>query len=99
MFGVSHFFSSHFVQQECIKLIKSGSKDFYKIYSSKNHEKNVSWAAKQHIRMISKGSCDTEDWGNGCWKTSFVIQEKKLHKKYNKIYLFFKSYWPQTFEQ
>ncbi len=23
-----------------------------------------SWAANQHIRMISKGSCDTEDWIN-----------------------------------
>ncbi len=22
---------------------------------------NVSWAANQHIRMISEGSCDTED--------------------------------------
>ncbi len=26
--------------------------------------KNVSWAANQHIRMISEGSCDTEDWRN-----------------------------------
>ncbi len=23
-----------------------------------------SWAAHQHIRMISEGSCDTEDWSN-----------------------------------
>ncbi len=23
---------------------------------------NISWAANQHIRMISEGSCDTEDW-------------------------------------
>ncbi len=23
-------------------------------------------AANQHIRMISEGSCDTEDWSNGC---------------------------------
>jgi len=26
----------------------------------------VSWAPHQHIRMISEGSCDTEDWSNGC---------------------------------
>ncbi len=26
--------------------------------------RNVSWAANQHIRMISEGSCDTEDWNN-----------------------------------
>ncbi len=25
---------------------------------------NVSWAANQHIIMISEGSCDTEDWSN-----------------------------------
>ncbi len=24
--------------------------------------RNVSWAANQHIRMISEGSCDSEDW-------------------------------------
>ncbi len=26
--------------------------------------RNVSSAANQHIRMISEGSCDTEDWSN-----------------------------------
>ncbi len=26
--------------------------------------RNVSWAANQHIRMISEGSCDIEDWSN-----------------------------------
>ncbi len=25
---------------------------------------NVSWAENKHIRMISEGSCDTEDWSN-----------------------------------
>ncbi len=25
---------------------------------------NIYWAANQHIRMISEGSCDTEDWSN-----------------------------------
>ncbi len=40
--------------------------------------RNVSWAANQHIRMISEGSCDTEDWSNDCWKFSFVIRNK-LH--------------------
>ncbi len=49
---------------------------------------NVSWAANQHIRMISEGSCDTEDWSNDteisalnhwnkiCFKT--YIQLEKL---------------------
>ncbi len=32
-----------------------------------NNDRNrtVCWAPDQHIRMISKGSCDTEDWSNG----------------------------------
>ncbi len=30
-------------------------------------------AQNQHIRMISEGSCDTEDWSNDYWKISFGI--------------------------
>jgi len=26
--------------------------------------RNVSWASNPHIRVISEGSCDTEDWSN-----------------------------------
>jgi len=26
--------------------------------------RNISWAANQHIRKISEGSRDTEDWSN-----------------------------------
>ncbi len=29
-----------------------------------NIDSNVSRAANQHIRVISEGSCDTEDWSN-----------------------------------
>ncbi len=29
-----------------------------------NNKINVSWAADRYIRMISEGSCDTEDWSN-----------------------------------
>ncbi len=31
-----------------------------------HNKKNVSWAGNQHIKMISEGSCDTEDWSNDC---------------------------------
>ncbi len=31
--------------------------------------KNTYWAQNQHIRMISEGSCDTEDRSNGCWNS------------------------------
>ncbi len=34
-------------------------------------------AANQHIRMISEGSCDTEDWSND----ALPSQEKKIHFK------------------
>ncbi len=37
---------------------------------------NNNWAANQHVRMISKRSCDTEDRKNGWWKFSFAIREK-----------------------
>ncbi len=43
----------------------------------------VSWAQNQHIRMISEGSRDTEDWSNGWWKLSFAIALNK-NKERNK---------------
>ncbi len=42
---------------------------------------NFSWAPNKHIRMISVGSCDTEDWNNGCWhrnKLHYEIYRKRL---------------------
>jgi len=30
--------------------------------------RNVSWASHHHIKMISEGSCDTEDWSNDAFK-------------------------------
>ncbi len=29
----------------------------------------------ENIRMISEGSCDTENWSNCCWKFSFTSQK------------------------
>ncbi len=37
--------------------------------------RNVSWAANQHIRMISEGSCDTEDWSNDAENVALPSQE------------------------
>jgi len=45
---------------------------------------NVSWAANQHIRMISEGSCDTEDWSNDAensginYSLKYIQIEKKI---------------------
>ncbi len=98
----------NFIQQGCINLIKSDSKDIYnvkkrfyfnkccsfellfvkeswnKMYYSfhKKYEaaqlfstliinRNVSWALNQHIRLISEGSCDTEDWSNDAGNSAF----------------------------
>ncbi len=41
---------------------------------------NSSWAADQHIRMISEGSCDTEDWSNDA-ENSALYHRNKLHFK------------------
>ncbi len=34
--------------------------------------RSVSWAADQHIRMISEGSCDTEDWRNDAENSALI---------------------------
>jgi len=38
------------------------------------------WVSNQHIRMISEGSCDTEDWSNDA-ENSALHHRKKLHFK------------------
>ncbi len=35
--------------------------------------RNVSWAANQHIRVISEGSRDTEDWSYDAEKLALII--------------------------
>ncbi len=42
--------------------------------------RNASWAANQDIRMISEGSCDTEDWRNDA-ENSALHHRNKLHFK------------------
>ncbi len=34
--------------------------------------RNVSWAENQYIRIISKGSCDTENWSNDAEKSALI---------------------------
>ncbi len=38
-------------------------------------KKQISLAQKQHIRMISEGSCDTEDWSNNTENSALPSQE------------------------
>jgi len=38
--------------------------------------RNVSSAANPHIRLISEGSCDTEDWSNDAEKSALITGTK-----------------------
>jgi len=44
-------------------------KGFWKII------RNVSWSPNEHIRMISEGSCDSEDWSNDAEHSALPSQE------------------------
>ncbi len=43
---------------------------------------SISWAENQHIRMISEGSCDTEDWRNNAENSGSAITEINYILKY-----------------
>ncbi len=75
-----------FFQLWRIKLIKS---DIYCVLQNIIYEINTKYQNK-HIIMISEGSCDTEDWSNGCWKFSFSITEISYIVQYIIIE---NSYW------
>ncbi len=47
-------------------LIATGNHKNVKQHNFDNNEKCF-WAANRYIKMISEGSCDPEDWSNGCW--------------------------------
>jgi len=46
-----------------------------KILCSTTVWRRVSWAENQHIRIISEGSCDTEDWSNDAYNSALPSQE------------------------
>ncbi len=52
----------------------------------------VSWAKKQYIRLISEGSCDSEDWSNDCWK--FWFTNTKYLQFYSFTILLLLYFWP-----
>jgi len=67
-------------------LIKRVSEDITtveKIFHTKCHKKHEKYEAaqldnmfmflEQHIRMISEGSCDTEDWSNDAENSALII--------------------------
>ncbi len=48
----------------------------YAVCNIDNNNTSVSWASNQHIRMISEGSCDTEDWSNDAEKSALHHRHK-----------------------
>ncbi len=47
----------------------------------------VSWAANHHIRMISGGSCDTEDWSNpSITGINDILKQIQIENRYFKLY-------------
>jgi len=49
---------------------------------------NVSWAANRHIRLISEGSCDAEDWSNDAENSALIR---------NKLHFTIYSHWKQLY--
>ncbi len=50
--------------------------------------RNVSWAANQHFRMISEGSCDPEDKSSNAENSTFI-----MWINYIKIYTEIENYY------
>jgi len=56
--------------------------------SSKNAETQKYESAANHIRLISEGSCDTEDWSNDAensFYNKFKQEKKRLILNFNNI--------------
>ncbi len=50
-----------------------------------------SFAANQHIRMISEGSCDTEDWNNDAENSDLITGISYILKYSHRKNTFLKS--------
>ncbi len=73
-----NFYSSEMPVTKCITV--STKREVAQLFSTLITIRNVIWAANQHIRMISEGSCDTEDWSNDA-ENSALYHINKLHFK------------------
>ncbi len=65
------------IQNKCIIFPKNIKQQFSIIII------NVSWSANHHIRMISEGSCDTEDWRNDAENSALHARNKFHYKIYS----------------
>ncbi len=72
--SVSHILQNIFL---CVQQNKNIHffQDFFflrKLFSTLIIIRNVYWAGNQYIRMISEGSCDTEDWSNDAENSALI---------------------------
>ncbi len=51
---------------------------------------NIYWAVNQHIKVISEGSCDTEDWSNDAENTDLISGINYILQIYSNIKQLFK---------
>ncbi len=72
-----------FLSENCFYTIFSSVYEAAQLFSTLIIIRNVSRAANRHIRMISEGSCDTEDWSNDA-ENSALITEINYILKYIK---------------
>jgi len=64
---------------------------FHKNTIFNTDQRKVSSAPNYHIRMISEGSCDTEDWSNDADITGIQLHLKSSDAKASKCHLKFSS--------
>ncbi len=65
-----------------IIFIKESWKKMYHGFHKNIKQHNIikySWTPNQHLRMISEGSCDTEDWSNDGKNSALGNNRNKLH--------------------
>ncbi len=62
----------------------------YHFFSNYNNEAIINnWASNQPIRMISEGSCDTEDWSTDAENSALPSQEFTFKIYSNQKIVFF----------
>ncbi len=71
--------SPEVLQQVCLSYIYTSNLKFWSVrffYKNRNLKNKTMFL--EHIRMISEGSCDTEDWSNDAENTA-LHHRNKLH--------------------
>jgi len=65
------FYSSKNPEKNCIWKTEN---NIIKLYTTLIIMIRFSWAANQHIKMISEGLCDTENWSNDSENSALQFQ-------------------------